>query len=333
MILKNSFVAKFKETSGVTQDIYNDAFNDGKQEGIEQGLEQGLENAKNYLEEKRITKNGVYTATEPNFGFSKVEVRVDVPPDYVNPEGTTQITENGTYNVEHFEFAEVNVPIPDGYIKPSGTIDITEEGEFNVAQYETANVKMGGGGSANPMQAYFNGWSSNNAAVFEYWKGTDATPVLQGVDTSMVTNANKMFYSCTNLETVPQFDVSNANTIANMFGNCSKLQSISIANASKVITAEYFASGCTSVKKIAVRNLSSTLKMTYQMFYNCTSLQTVDFRGASGVPTLVDTATFYKVPSTCKVVIPDELYDSWTNATNWSALTITYVKASEYVEE
>lgn len=142
MILKNSFVAKFKETSGVTQDIYDDAFNDGKNEGLEQGKQEGFENAKNHLEEKRITKNGVYVATEPNFGFSKVEVRVDIPPDYVNPEGTVEITENGTHNVEHFEFAEVNVPVPEGYIKPQGILEITKSGTYDVTGYSTVIVTI-----------------------------------------------------------------------------------------------------------------------------------------------------------------------------------------------
>jgi hypothetical protein len=39
---------------------------------------------------------------------------------------------------------------------------------------------------------------------------------------------------------------------------------------------------------------------------------------------------FTNVPSTCKVVIPDCLYDRWVNATNWSSLDVIYVKESEY---
>ena len=30
-------------------------------------------------------------------------------------------------------------------------------------------------------------------------------------------------------------------------------------------------------------------------------------------------------------MIPDALYDTWTTATNWSSLNVTYVKASKFV--
>lgn len=356
-MLKDVFVAKFKETSGVTQDIYDDAFNDGKQEGIEQGKQEGLENAKNHLEEKYITKNGVYTATEPNFGFSKIEVRVDIPPDYVNPEGTVEITENGTYNVEHFEFAEVNVPIPDGYIKPSGTIDITEEGEFNVAQYETANVKMASS-SVNPMQYYIdnNGSTPSCENMFAYWKGTDVTPMMKGLDTSKVKSMYNMFqYS--NVNSLPYFDTSNVEnmsyfnsngrlttftgyntskvtTMSNMFYQNSAITEVSVdaTSCTDISRMFYNSYGNTKLRKLKISNVSEKLTSTSQWLYNVQALEIIDFRGATGVPTLSETTSLIYL-SGCKIIIPDELYDTWTTATNWTTFRGTWVKASEYVEE
>ncbi len=60
--------------------------------------------------------------------------------DATRPIGMISITENGTYDVESYQYAEVDVPIPDGYLKPEGTLNVTENGEYDVKQY--ANVKV-----------------------------------------------------------------------------------------------------------------------------------------------------------------------------------------------
>jgi hypothetical protein len=90
--------------------------------------------------------------------------------------------------------------------------------------------------------------------------------------------------------------------------------------------------GCTALKSVKLPKLSTKLRTTSSMFYNCTSLEVVDFRGATAVPTLSGTTAFKNVPTTCKVVIPDSLYSTWTSATNWSGLSVVWVKESEYVE-
>jgi hypothetical protein len=90
---------------------------------------------------------------------------------------------------------------------------------------------------------------------------------------------------------------------------------------------------CPNLTKVKLQGISKKLTTTSQWFYECTSLELIDFRGATGVPKLSSTNAFTNVPSTCKIVIPDSLYDEWTTATNWVATNLVYVKESEYVEQ
>lgn len=60
----------------------------------------------------------------------------------------------------------------------------------------------------------------------------------------------------------------------------------------------------------------------------------MDFRNATSVPPLPGTATFSNVSSTCKIVVPDALYNTWIAATNWSNASIKAMitKLSDYSE-
>lgn len=55
-----------------------------------------------------------------------------------------------------------------------------------------------------------------------------------------------------------------------------------------------------------------------------------DFRASKSVPTLGGTLVFSSIPSDCKIVVPDALYDEWKSATNWSSYASKMVKASEF---
>ena len=65
-----------------------------------------------------------------------------------------------------------------------------------------------------------------------------------------------------------------------------------------------------------------------------TNLQTFiyDFRNHEVIPTLANTNAFTGIPATCKIVVPDALYDQWIVATNWATYKSRIVKASEFVE-
>lgn len=73
-------------------------------------------------------------------------------------EKAVNITANGTHTVTPDEgyalskvTANVNVPIPEGYIQPSGTLEVTENGTFDVTDKASVNVNVptGGGGGGD----------------------------------------------------------------------------------------------------------------------------------------------------------------------------------------
>lgn len=67
------------------------------------------------FQEKAVTPTREAQAVTPDAGFdglSKVNVGA-IPADYIIPEGTASITENGQHDVREYESVNVNVPAPD----------------------------------------------------------------------------------------------------------------------------------------------------------------------------------------------------------------------------
>lgn len=67
-------------------------------------------------------------------------------------------------------------------------------------------------------------------------------------------------------------------------------------------------------------------------FYNAKQVKMYDFRKTMQVPTLGNSTAFSGIANNCKIVVPDNLYDNWVIATNWSTYSSYIIKASEYVE-
>ena len=116
----------------------------------------------------------------------------------------------------------------------------------------------------------------------------------------------------------------------NAFSNCTGLTSVTIGNSvTKIVNYAFI--GCTSLTSVKFIGQPPTIQLN--TFNNCNSVAKYDFRGATSVPTLSSTASLGHA-SGCQIIVPDSLYDSWQQATNWAALTdVVWVKASEYTEE
>jgi hypothetical protein len=86
-------------------------------------------------------------------GLSKVSVGA-IPDEYIIPNGSKAITENGVHSVTEYASVQVDVPIPDGYIKPSGVKNITENGTHDVKVYESVVVDVPTSSVADPSKEY-----------------------------------------------------------------------------------------------------------------------------------------------------------------------------------
>ncbi len=136
------------------------------------------------------------------------------------------------------------------------------------------------------------------------------------------------FYECGSLTSI---NIPNGVTSigSNAFSRCWELINIEIPNKVTKV-GNYCFQSCTHLKSIIFHGDIERLGINF--FYACIKLDTIDFSKAQSIPLLANVEAFYNVPSTCQIIIPDELYDEWINATNWSALNLIYVKASEYTE-
>lgn len=89
---------------------------------------------------------------------------------------------------------------------------------------------------------------------------------------------------------------------------------------------------CFNVESIA---FPSNLVSIGMWAFNNGSVRTMvtlfDFRNAIQVP-ILNVSSFGNLKDTCKIVVPDALYDQWIAAENWSTYADHIVKASEYTE-
>lgn len=86
-----------------------------------------------------------------------------------------------------------------------------------------------------------------------------------------------------------------------------------------------------NLKKV---NCPNSTEFWEQSFMECFALELIDFRNRTltTVPKLESTNVFYNTNDTFKIVVPDNLYDTWITSTNWSATGIVehIIKASDY---
>ena len=66
------------------------------------------------------------------------------------------------------------------------------------------------------------------------------------------------------------------------------------------------------------------------MLNGCTSLELVDMTGSTGVPWLENVDNFQNTNDTYKIVVPDNLYNTWISATNWASIASHIMKQSDW---
>jgi hypothetical protein len=111
------------------------------------------------------------------------------------------------------------------------------------------------------------------------------------------------------------------------FMYCCELTSVSIPEGVTSI-GNYAFADCSSLTSINIPN--SVTFFGQNIFYYCTSMQYYDFSTHELVPSLSFTNNFTKIPSTCKIIVPDTLYDDWIVARNWSTYASNIIKKSDW---
>ena len=114
--------------------------------------------------------------------------------------------------------------------------------------------------------------------LFYYYTGS----IIKYVDISNSTSTRNMFYSCSNLITIPQLNTSNVTDMYNMFYGCNSLLSIPQLDTSKVRDMSYMFYNCTKLTTIPQLNTSNVTNMN-DMFYGCTYLISIPQLDTSNV--------------------------------------------------
>lgn len=83
---------------------------------------------------------------------------------------------------------------------------------------------------------------------------------------------------------------------------------------------------CKKLKEIKIQICAA---IQAQAFFNCSSLEKIFLDCVTGVPTL-GTGALTGTPEGLKIIVPDNLVDSFKAATNWSAYADKIVGVSEY---
>jgi hypothetical protein len=136
------------------------------------------------------------------------------------------------------------------------------------------------------------------------------------------------FYYCYSLASVVIPDgVTSIGDYA--FSYCRSLASIVIPDSVTSIGDNAFFY-CCSLASVVIPN--SVTSIGDYAFRQCCGMAFYDFRASKSVPTLSNTNAFISIPFDCKIVVPDDLYDTWIAATNWSTHASKIIKASEYTE-
>lgn len=131
------------------------------------------------------------------------------------------------------------------------------------------------------------------------------------------------FESCTQLSgvVVPK-DIT---AIPNWsFYRCSSLESVGLPDGLSSIGAGSFHT-CTSLANITMP--SGVVDIGNNAFNGCSALAVIDMSNATQVPT-IGQYTFYNTNNSFQVIVPQSLYDQWTQAQYWSSITGTIVPAS-----
>ena len=226
------------------------------------------------LEDKSVTpsmgerNNDGYIVVEEDEGYDGLS-RVVIDPQTLYNEGV---------NEQKSKLETINITENGVYSKEDGynhievnvppKINIQEAG-INFAYSTFTEV---------PEWADFNG-VTNMTRMFYVCSNLQTIP---HIDTSNVTDMSYMFSACQNLQAIPHIDTSNVTNMKFMLGDCNNLQTMPLLDTSNVTDMSYMFSACQNLQTIPLLNTSNVTNM-YYMFWNCSNLQTIPLIDTSNV--------------------------------------------------
>lgn len=229
---------------------------------------------------------------------------------------------------------------------------IVAEGRLSFGSGDTAYCVMGATNNANKTyrgMLYKVEIGSNVTTLggyaFEYCHSLSAISIPEGVTslgTYALANCNVLGHvtipkGLTGYSTYPFRDSNGLRSISmaqgatsfstGIFYYCTGLNAAYIPATAKSLGV-YFMQYCSSLSKVVVPNEITSFGAF--AFAACHGVGCYDFTGYASVPSLSNANVFNNIATDCKIVVADELYDSWIAATNWSTYAEKIIKVSDY---
>ena len=158
---------------------------------------------------------------------------------------------------------------------------------FDVSSLKGSALHQTFNGCSNLKTLNLTGWKVPSGVTFLYSTFKDCSSLtsldLSTWDTSGVTSMEQTFYNCNSLKTLNLngWDTSKVTTMFWMFQYCKSLESLDLSsfNFSGITNGNILTfNGCSSLKTVIFGKNIDTSKITNMggMFYNCSSLETLD---------------------------------------------------------
>jgi hypothetical protein len=164
---------------------------------------------------------------------------------------------------------------------------------------------------------------------YAFYNCSSLSSIITIPETVSKLNTYDIFYNCSSLKEV-NIHVNDL-LLYGAFEGCSSLEKVNIYSHSVNFSSDTFYN-CVNLESIVFHNSITSLACGFWVFKNNNKLSIIDFSNNTTIPSLSKTTGFEDVPSTCKFILPDNLYDEWIITTNWNSLNVVYKKKSEVSE-
>ena len=173
-----------------------------------------------------------YPSIEGYDGYNELTITVDVP-------------QSGGESYGEIDFSQI------GYVDelPTG-LNSEEIDKYNQVSKDFAYSKQ-----------KYDEWDSSNTIADNLYENDTELVYCPNIDTSNVTSAYRMFYSCTNMKYMPSLNFSNLTNMSNTFDRTSKIEVIPNLDTSNVSSWSSTFAGCTNLKRIEGIDLKSSTNL------------------------------------------------------------------------
>lgn len=288
--------------------------------------------------------NGITLHTKKSLVNDDIKIKLDKEMFGIKPEGTLEITENGTYDVSSYAEANVNIESKNTL---KNLLDARKSARYLFSHHKTDNLsELIQYNDTENVEDFYNMFKScmnvEEMPLINTSKGIDFSSMYGDcrsktfplIDTSNGTIFESMYSDCTGATTLPTLVTKNGTTFRNMYGSCYSLTEIEL-DTIKATNLQQLCYYGTLLKKATLSHYNINSSSNGEnMFYSCNNLKAVIIR-SFGESYVIGSSAFrnchhmfgtydkYHNPNSDHdgyIYVPRNMIATLQSATNWSVL-------------